>query len=122
MKSSLTIGISTVLAALLILFSCQKPNDNTPPEPDPDTPPAPGQTIEYVTNTITGRVLNFADEPLPGATVKAGTMTTTTNSNGYFRLNNVRVDRNAAFVTFDWNGIAHGSRTLIVNPNTVYYF
>jgi hypothetical protein len=111
--------ILVLLAALLIMFSCQKPDNDTPPDPvDPDIP---GKQIEYVTTTIAGRVLNYGNEPLPGAVVKAGNMTTTTDFNGDFRLNNVRVDKNAAFVTVDWNGIAQGSRTLMVNANTVYY-
>jgi hypothetical protein len=121
MKSPLPFGISTILVTLLFIFSCQKPNDETPPETDPGDLNTPGRTIEYVTTTIAGRVVNFMDEPYPGAIVKAGSMTTITDANGNFRLNNVRVDKNAAYVTIDWNGIAHGSRTLIVNANSVYY-
>lgn len=115
-------GILTLLMSLLLIFSCQKPNDpDTPPEPDAPTTP-PGKTIEYVTTTITGRVKNYDNAPLSGAIVKAGNMTSTTDLNGLFSFNNVRVDRNAAFITIDYNGNAQNCRTMIVNPNTVYYF
>jgi hypothetical protein len=119
MRSILSPIFLTILAALVIVISCKKPNNDTPP--DPDVPNVPGKPIEYVITTIAGRVENYMREPLPGAVVKAGTMTTTTDINGEFRLNNVRVDKNAAFVTVDWKGLAKASRTMMVNANTVYY-
>jgi hypothetical protein len=112
MKSIVSLGFLTIIAALVIAISCQK-SDNNKPEP-----PQPGQK-EYVTASIAGRILDNNKQPVSGAKITAGSMTATSDVNGSFRITNVSLDKNAGFIKIEKDGFFEGSRTIIVNANAV---
>ena len=117
MKSTLSIAFSAILLALLITISCQKTNDDLPDDPDDQNPPP----IEYVTAGLSGRVLDDNNQPVNGAVVKAGATSTTTDLNGYFKISNVSLNKNAGLVKVEKEGFFQGSRTIVVNKGVVNY-
>jgi hypothetical protein len=117
MKSTLSIAFSAILLALLITISCQKTNSDLPDDPDDQNPPP----IEYVTASISGRVLDNNNQPVNGAVVKAGTTATTSDLNGHFKLNNVLLNKDAGLVKVEKDGFFLGSRTIVVNKGVVNY-
>jgi hypothetical protein len=116
MRSILPIGFLTLITGILIAISCQKSDNN-----EPVTPPVTNKPIEYVTASISGRILDDNNQPVTGAVVKAGTATTTSDTSGNFRINNVSLDKNAGFVKVEKGGFFQGSRTIVVNAGAVNY-
>jgi hypothetical protein len=113
MKSILSVGFAAILVALLIVFSCQKSNNDGPDNPD--------KNKEFVTAKISGRVLDENNQPVNQALVKAGTASTVTDINGYFNTGEVRLDKNAGFIKVERNGYFQASRTIVVNAGVVNY-
>lgn len=112
MKSILSFALMVILTTIIITVSCQKSNNGA----DTDNKP-----IEYVTATISGRVLDESGLPVSAAAVKAGSAATTTDINGSFTINNVSLDKNAGFIKIEKDGFFQGSRTIIVNAGVVNY-
>ncbi|OQP59468.1 hypothetical protein A3860_37605 [Niastella vici] len=113
MKKILQLGFTAVTAAGLIIISCQKTNN--------DNPTNPNIPVEYVTASITGRVVDNSNQPVNGALVNAGTASTTTDLNGNFSFSNVSLAKNAGFVKVIKDGFFEGSRTILVNAGVVNY-
>src|ERR1044072_6316205 len=106
MKSIFRILFLSILAAIIVVISCKKsdhPSDDNSNKP-----------IEYVSATISGRVLDNNKQPVNGAVVKAGSQTATTDLNGNFRITNVSLDKNAGFIKVEKDGFFQGSRTIVV--------
>lgn len=80
-----------------------------------------GQNQSTITFSISGRVLDKSNVPVSGAEVKAGGVTTTTDVNGNFALDNVSAKKDAAFVKVEKNGYFTGSRTFVAHSQTVNY-
>jgi hypothetical protein len=118
MRSILPIGFLTLITGILIVISCQKSDNNNN---EPVTPPVTNKPIEYVTASISGRILDDKNQPVNGAVVKAGTASATSDINGNFRINNVSLDKNAGFVKVEKDGFFQGSRTIVVNAGAVNY-
>jgi hypothetical protein len=88
------------LAVVCILFNqCQKelkyigtgdPGASTSPQP--------------LRANLQGNIVDENNQPAENAVVKVGSETTTTNSHGYFRINNAALDKNAALVTVEKTG------------------
>src|ERR1043165_4695902 len=94
-----------VIFALLFLFSCKKDINNQNHNSE-----APDLTTK--TNTsVSGFVTDENDQPVNGASVKAGTANTTTNQFGYFELKNVELVKTAAFVTIAKPGYFNATKT-----------
>ena len=94
-----------VIFFLVIYYSCQKSISGGPGV----------KPVEYVTATVTGRVVDDNNIPVEGAMVKSGSATTATNLNGEFILNNVVLDKNAGLVKVEKDGYFQGSRTIVVS-------
>lgn len=116
MKSTLSFVCSAILIALLVTISCQKSNNDIPDDPDD-----PNKPIEYVTASISGRVLDDNNQPVNGAVVKAGTASTTSDLNGNFKISNVSLNEDAGLVKVEKDGFFQGSRTFVVNAGVVNY-
>lgn len=71
--------------------------------------------------SISGRVLDKNNVPVNQAEVKAGTSTARTDINGYFKIDNARLPKNAAYVTVDKSGYFRGSRTFIAHEGVINY-
>lgn len=108
MKPITSLPFIAVLAlASVIYFSCQKS----------DTPDTPPYKPEYVTANISGRIIDENQLPVSGATVKAGTISVTTNASGTFTISNISVDKHAGMVTVEKEGYFKGIKTIVVTPN-----
>ena len=83
-----TLRIILSVCLFLLIFSCNKSDNN---------PNNKNYTPEIVTASLSGRVTDDANKPVPGALVKAGDASTTTNIDGAFTINDVSIDKNAAF-------------------------
>lgn len=78
--------------------------------------------ITKVSSAVSGFVTNEQDEPVYGATVKAGTSTTTTDKYGYFEFNNAMVVKEAAVVTVEYIGYFKGIKTYAVTEGKPVFF
>jgi hypothetical protein len=105
--------LNLVFVCFLLFFSCQKkPNNPAPPPPvDP--------LAEKVTASISGRVLDENSKPVGSALVQASGVTVNTDINGFFKLNNIQLAKNAGFVTVEKTGYLKGIRTIFTNAGVV---
>ena len=71
--------------------------------------------------SISGRVLDKNNVPVNQAEVKAGNATARTDINGYFKIDNAKLSKNAAYVTVDKSGYFQGSRTFIAHEGVINY-
>ena len=109
--SSLVISIS--------LLSCQKEVKND----DPGTGGSTGTVVNPtpVQGTVTGKVIDNNNNAVTGATVKAGSNTTTTDNRGLFRFNNIQLDKYSAVVTVEKSGFFKGYRVFSASPNNTNF-
>jgi len=103
-------GLILILFSL-IAFQCQK-------NPTVDKPPV-DPLAEKITASIKGRVIDENGKPVNNASVKAGTSTTATDINGYFRLDNVQLAKNASFVSVEKSGYLKGCRTFLATAGNI---
>lgn len=85
-----------------------------------DTPDIDNYTIykpELVTADISGRIVDENQLPVSDATVKAGSVSITTNASGTFRLANLSVDKHAGSITVEKTGYFKAVKTIVVTPN-----
>ncbi|HUP10993.1 MAG TPA: carboxypeptidase-like regulatory domain-containing protein, partial [Niastella sp.] len=113
MRSIVRISLLSILAAIIVIISCKKSDHKSDDNPN--------KPVEYVSATISGRILDNNKQPVNGAIVKAGSLTATTDINGNFRITNVTLDKNAGFIRVEKDGFYQGSRTIMVNANVVNY-
>jgi hypothetical protein len=97
-----------LLSILVLAIGCQE-DDMMPP----DTNPNPTEEVTRIANSVLGMVIDEDGLPVADALVSMETSTTLTDENGVFRLNNVQVPSNRAFVKVEKAGYFHGSRTYI---------
>lgn len=109
MKLTLSHALLGAMVALFTITGCQKSAHS-----DEGTDPT---KVEYVTAGISGRILDENNLPVSGASVKAGSVTATTDVNGTFKLSNVSLDKNAGLVKVEKEGYFLGSRTIMVNAS-----
>ncbi len=79
--------------------------------------PGSNQTSQKVNTSIRGIVVDESKTPLSGVNVSFAGMNTATDENGWFRFNDVEVDKNRAFVKAETSGYFQGSRTFIPSEN-----
>ncbi|NII26807.1 hypothetical protein HB364_17085 [Pseudoflavitalea sp. X16] len=107
MKLSRLLIPGCLLVAAIVYFSCNKS----------DTPDKPPYQAEYVTASIQGKIVDENELPVSDATVKAGSLSVTTNASGLFNISNVSVDKHAGMVTVEKEGYFKGIKTIVVTPN-----
>ena len=111
-----------LLSCLIIsisLLSCQKEVKND----DPGTGGGTGTVVNPtpVQGTVTGKVIDNNNNAVTGATVKAGSNTTTTDNRGLFRFNNIQLDKYSAVVTVEKSGFFKGYRVFSASPNNTNF-
>ncbi|MBN8684215.1 MAG: carboxypeptidase regulatory-like domain-containing protein [Chitinophagales bacterium] len=77
----------------------------------------PGKTVQ---TTFIGRVTDANGNAVSGATASVGTLSTTTDNNGVFRIENASVNSSRAKITIEKNGYWTNIRTLFVNKDATY--
>jgi len=112
-----------LLGALFIsifILSCQK-------EVKTDDPGTGGGGTGTVVNpspvqgNVTGKVFDNNNNAVAGATVKAGSNTTTTDSRGLFRFNNIQLDKYSAVITVEKTGFFKGYRVFSGSANNTNF-
>jgi hypothetical protein len=103
----------------LFILSCQK-------EVRTDNPATGGGTGTVVSPTpvqgnVTGKVIDNNNIAVAGATVKAGSNTTTTDSRGLFRFNNIQLDKYSAVITVEKTGFFKGYRVFSASENNTNF-
>ena len=100
------IFLGLFLLVISVLFSqCQKEISHSggtvanPAVPNP------------ITAIIQGNVTDENGQPTAGATIKVGSQSATTNAQGYFRIRNAVLDKNASLVTAEQSGYFKAYRT-----------
>ncbi|MEP6846162.1 MAG: carboxypeptidase-like regulatory domain-containing protein [Panacibacter sp.] len=64
-----------------------------------------------VTTTLQGNIYDENNQPAPGVQIKVGTKTSITNANGYFRIVDAALDKNASLVSAEKPGYFKAYRT-----------
>ena len=104
----------------LFILSCQK-------EVKTDAPPTggggPGTVVNPtpVQGNVTGKVIDNNNNAVAGATVKAGSNTTTTDTRGLFRFNNIQLDKYSAVITVEKAGFFKGYRVFSASANNTNF-
>jgi len=113
----------SLLASLFIsifIISCQK-------EVKTDNPGTGGGGTGTVVNSnpvqgnVTGKVIDDNNNAVAGATVKAGSNTTTTDNRGLFRFNNIQLDKYSAIITVEKAGFFKGYRVFSASANNTNF-
>jgi hypothetical protein len=111
--------LATVFISIFIL-SCQK-------EVKTGNAPTGGSGTGTVVNptpvlgNVTGKVIDNNNNAVAGATVKAGSNTTTTDSRGLFRFNNIQLDKYSAVITVEKAGFFKGYRVFSASANNTNF-
>jgi len=74
-----------------------------------------------VTGTVTGKVVDNNNAAVASAVVRSGSNTTTTDSRGLFRFNNIQLDKYAALVTVEKNGFFKAYRVFSASANNTNF-
>jgi hypothetical protein len=99
---------------LLSIASCKRT--------DKDIPNTGNVSNEiWKTVGVAGQVIDEESKPLPGASVKFGNQTITTDINGYFRFNQASFSTEQAFLTVAKAGYFNGTRTFIPRAGSNNY-
>ena len=98
-----------IITLIVIYWGCKKAENTV-------IPPPPVITVKA---SVAGGITDLNNSPVSGATVSAGSAVTTTDAKGRFIIKDVQLDRDAGFVTITKSGFFTGSRTFLVNSNTV---
>ena len=124
LRTKLTIWLSSMaVISILFLISCQKEiKDNIGTNPGPTPVPA-DLTTRVTTAVVSGFVTDENNDPISGASVKVGTVaSTTTDEFGYFEVRNAEVIKNAAVVTVSQPGYFKGIKTFIGEQGKSAFF
>ncbi len=111
-----------IISLILILFlaACkpEPPIDIIDPIPEEDLIENYEPVVENVTTSLRGQVQDENQQPVEGATVKLGNLTTTTNQFGHFFFKNKTMNSRGQLIKIDVPGYFPGSRRFFPTPNT----
>ena len=112
------IGIFCLLC-MIALSACRNNIDDVDKTEDPYVPPIINWTPQSlpVDGSVTGFVSDTAQEPIAGATVKMGNLTTTTDDYGHFFFNDVTLNAAGTLVTVEKQDYFNGSRRFSAMEN-----
>ena len=99
------------LSLLLSIHSCKKENELEPVIPSPVTNGQNWGSAKQI--AVSGQVFDESNHPLVGVTVKAGSISTTTDANGVFSFNEATVLARFGYITTSKQGYFPGSRTFL---------
>ena len=104
---------------LVLIVSCQKELSDFSPGGGGGT----GTPVNPVPvmGTVTGKVVDNNNNAVAGATVKAGSNTTTTDSRGLFRFNNIQLDKYSSLVTVEKSGFFKAYRVFSAIANNTNF-
>lgn len=106
-----------ILLISLLFVQCQKELSFIG-EPDPETPPIVVVNPEPIIANLQGNILDENNQPAVGVNVTVGTKTVTTDSKGYFRINNASLDKRTSLVIASKAGYFKGLRVFHATAGT----
>ncbi len=109
--------IISVLLLSLLFVQCQKELSYIG-EPDPETPQVVVVNPEPIIANLQGNILDENNQPSVGVNVTVGTKTVTTDSKGYFRINNASLDKGTSLVIASKAGYFKGLRVFQATAGT----
>lgn len=112
MKARIVV-LGLFVCSIAAFFACNKTDSLNPTDPFNPT--------NNITATVSGRVTTTQNDPIVGATIKAGGVTTTTNVNGEFTLANAPLNDEAAFITVEKTGFFNTGRTFVATDKGNHY-
>ena len=104
--------------SIVLIISCQKEASYV----NPGT--GGGGTVVNPTpvqGNVTGKVVDNNNNAVAGATIKAGSNTTTTDNRGIFRFNTIQLDKYASLITVEKSGFFKGYRVFSATANTTNF-
>jgi hypothetical protein len=107
-KTNAFFATIVIVLSILLFFACRK-NDIT----------NGSQPNSLINGSVAGQVTDLKDVPISNASVTAGSSVATTDKDGHFIIKNAQLDKDAGFVQVTKPGFFTGSRTFLVNANTV---
>jgi hypothetical protein len=110
-----TLFLAAIAFACTFFISSCKKNDISLPFEGLNTPPA------TVLANVEGRVVDDNGAPVNGATITAGTVTTSTDINGEFLITGASLPQNAGLIKVVKAGFFNGFRTLHVSTSSLNY-
>ena len=116
MNSFNRLNFLVAIFSFLLIVSCQKEVKTDGSGNGSGT----GTTINSspVQGTVTGKVVDENNNPISGATIKAGANTTSSDSRGLFRFNNIQLDKYSSLITVEKPGYFKGYRVFSATQNT----
>nr|WP_321235809.1 hypothetical protein [uncultured Psychroserpens sp.] len=120
-KQRLTKSIGFVLLCALLFHSCTD-DDNSisnPQNQDPD-PTAFAQNFfgNDITRTFLGTVVDINNNPIENVTIRIGSSTAMTDTNGVFIINDAPVNKRFGYVKAEKVGYIHASRSVVPSEGT----
>jgi hypothetical protein len=110
-----------VIFSFLLIISCQKETSYQNPSNGNNNGNNGGTAPAPVLGNVAGKVVDNNNNAVSGATVKAGSNTTTTDSRGIFRFNNIQLDKYASMITVEKSGFFKGYRVFSATANTTNF-
>ena len=119
MKPLNRLNCLVAIFSLALVISCQKEMSYR----NPGNNGGGGVVINPtpVQGNLAGKVVDNTNNAVAGATVKAGSKTTTTDSRGNFRFDNIQLDKYAALVTVEKAGFFKGYRVFSASANNTSF-
>lgn len=117
MKLKRQIGL-LIFGFVLMVLGCQRDIDVFVPDNT-----IIGQVLnpDPVQASVSGTIIDENDQPVEGAIIRAGSQTATTDNAGWFRFNNISLDKYASVVTATKNGYFKGVRTFSAAEGSVNF-
>ncbi len=105
------------LLFIISSLACQREIKNDNPQTGTGTiiNPSPVQ------GSLTGKVVDNNNNAVPGAVVKAGANTAITDSRGFFRFNNISLDKYSSLVTVEKSGFFKAFRVFSASANNTNF-
>src|SRR6188768_4116992 len=119
MRINTTNYLLICLVISISLVSCQKEVKNDNPQTGGNT----GTVVNPspIQGTVTGKVIDNNNNAVAGATVKVGSNTTTTDTRGLFRFNNIQLDKYSAVVIVEKTGFFKSYRVFSASANNTNF-
>src|SRR6478735_167655 len=74
--------------------------------------------LKPITADLQGNIYDENDQPAVGVNIKIGAKTATTNSEGYFRIEDAALDKSGSFITAEKAGYFRAYRSFCANTGT----
>lgn len=105
--------ILVVFIAAILIVSCKRENNAD------INPPAQVDDITQVQAGVSGMVVDEKGQPVSGALVRCGAITTTTDRYGAFLFNNISLSKNNGSVSVEKSGYFKAYRNFVTSPATI---